>query len=76
MPTTLGVVTEKESFPGIVLVHGGGGAAFAKWAELWAKRGYAGIAMDLAGCGERPSACQTEDQCKAMRSILAPLTVQ
>ena len=38
--------------PGIVLVHGGGGTAFANWAQLWAKRGYAAIAMDLAGCGE------------------------
>ena len=37
--------------PGIVLVHGGGGTAFANWAQLWAKRGYAAIAMDLAGRG-------------------------
>ncbi len=36
-------------FPGIVLVHGGGGTAFSWWAEMWAKRGYAAIAMDLAG---------------------------
>jgi cephalosporin-C deacetylase-like acetyl esterase len=38
-------------FPGLVLVHGGGGKAFADWAEYWAKRGYVAIAMDLAGCG-------------------------
>ena len=37
--------------PGMVLVHGGGGKAFREWAELWAKRGYAAIAMDLAGKG-------------------------
>lgn len=37
--------------PGIVLVHGGGGRAFPDWAQLWAQRGYAAIAMDLAGCG-------------------------
>jgi dienelactone hydrolase len=37
--------------PAMVLVHGGGGKAFPEWAELWAKRGYAAIAMDLAGCG-------------------------
>lgn len=37
--------------PAMVLVHGGGGTAFPQWAELWAKRGYAAIAMDLAGCG-------------------------
>ena len=37
--------------PAMVLVHGGGGKAFAEWAELWARRGYAALAMDLAGCG-------------------------
>ncbi|HET6884133.1 MAG TPA: alpha/beta fold hydrolase [Pirellulales bacterium] len=38
-------------FPGMVLVHGGGGKAFAEWARLWAGRGYAALAMDLAGHG-------------------------
>ncbi len=38
--------------PAMVLVHGGGGKAFAEWAQLWAKRGYIAIAMDLAGHGE------------------------
>ena len=37
--------------PAMVLVHGGGGTAFREWAELWARRGYAAIAMDLAGRG-------------------------
>lgn len=37
--------------PVMVLVHGGGGKAFRDWAELWAARGYAAIAMDLAGKG-------------------------
>jgi dienelactone hydrolase len=37
--------------PGMVLIHGGGGTAFPEWATLWAKRGYAAIAMDLAGHG-------------------------
>ena len=41
----------KGKAPGIVLVHGGGGKAFKEWADMWAKRGYAAIAMDLAGCG-------------------------
>jgi dienelactone hydrolase len=35
----------------MVLVHGGGGTAFPEWAALWAERGYAALAMDLAGCG-------------------------
>lgn len=41
----------KGKVPAMVLVHGGGGKAFPEWAELWAKRGYAAIAMDLAGNG-------------------------
>jgi len=41
----------EKAYPAVVLVHGGGGTAFREWAELWAKRGYAAIAMDLAGCG-------------------------
>jgi len=51
-PATLtGESVQDGSLPAVVLVHGGGGTAFAEWAELWAKRGYAAIAMDLAGCG-------------------------
>lgn len=40
---------QKGPWPGIVLVHGGGGTAFREWVTLWAKRGYAAIAMDLGG---------------------------
>jgi len=43
--------TEGATFPAVVLVHGGGGTAFKEWAALWARRGYAAISMDLAGCG-------------------------
>ncbi len=38
-------------FPAVLLIHGGGGKAFKDWAELWAKRGYVALAMDLAGNG-------------------------
>ncbi|MEI6727964.1 MAG: acetylxylan esterase, partial [Actinomycetes bacterium] len=38
-------------FPGIVLVHGGGGAAFRDWVKHWVDNGYAALAMDLAGNG-------------------------
>lgn len=48
-PKTLGSAQPGQRFPGVVLIHGGGGTAFAEWAYLWAKRGYAAIAMDLAG---------------------------
>ncbi|GAB4128829.1 MAG: hypothetical protein Kow0040_04030 [Thermogutta sp.] len=41
----------ERPLPGIVLVHGGGGKAFREWVQLWVQRGYAAIAMDLAGCG-------------------------
>lgn len=48
-PITLGQARPGEKFPGVVLIHGGGGTAFADWVHLWARRGYAAIAMDLAG---------------------------
>src|SRR5262245_42069623 len=40
-----------EKLPAMVLVHGGGGKAFLEWVQLWAKRGYVALAMDLAGNG-------------------------
>src|SRR5438128_559042 len=30
-----------EKVPAVVLVHGGGGTAFANWVTMWNKRGYA-----------------------------------
>lgn len=49
-PGTLAGDTSKDkNLPAMVLIHGGGGTAFRDWVELWAKRGYAAIAMDLAG---------------------------
>lgn len=47
-PSTLEISSEGP-FPGIVLIHGGGGSAFADWVDMWARRGYAAIAMDLGG---------------------------
>lgn len=41
-----------KTFPGVVLIHGGGGTAFKEWVEKWAADGYAAIAMDLNGKGE------------------------
>ena len=35
--------------PAMVLVHGGGGTAHARWVKLWNSRGYAAIAMDTCG---------------------------
>ncbi len=39
-----------KKLPAMVLVHGGGGTAFASWVRLWNERGYAAIAMDTCGC--------------------------
>jgi dienelactone hydrolase len=50
--TLAGDPSNDQNLPAVVLVHGGGGQAFREWVELWAKRGYAAISMDLAGCGE------------------------
>ncbi len=44
-----------EKLPAMVLVHGGGGTAFAEWVRLWNSRGYAAIAMDTCGCVPRGS---------------------
>ncbi|MDA3924980.1 MAG: prolyl oligopeptidase family serine peptidase [Kiritimatiellae bacterium] len=43
-------VPEGTKVPGIVLIHGGGGTAFADWVRLWNSRGYAAISMDTCGC--------------------------
>ena len=39
-----------EKVPGMILVHGGGGTAFATWVKRWNDRGYAAISMDTCGC--------------------------
>ena len=49
--TLAGDRSADRELPGVVLVHGGGGTAFPEWVELWARRGYAALAMDLGGSG-------------------------
>lgn len=49
-----------EKFPGIVLLHGGGGTAFSEWVEKWARRGYAALAMDLGG--KRPPPLKFDEE--------------
>lgn len=39
----------QKKVPAVVLVHGGGGHAYAQWIKLWNERGYAAIAMDTEG---------------------------
>lgn len=36
-------------WPGVVLVHGGGGTAFHEWVSIWNRRGYAALSMDIEG---------------------------
>ena len=33
-------------FPGIVMIHGGGGTAYPGWTQLWVKKGFAVIALN------------------------------
>lgn len=47
--TLTGNRAKDKNLPAVVLVHGGGGTAFKNWAIMWAKKGYAAIAMDLRG---------------------------
>lgn len=42
----------KSKVPGMVLVHGGGGTAYAHWVAKWNRLGYAAIAIDT--CGRTP----------------------
>jgi len=54
----------KNPAPAMVCIHGGGGKAFKAWVKLWNARGYAAIAMDLAGKGpdEKTHAAAGPDQ--------------
>ena len=47
-------VASNKKLPAVILVHGGGGTAFAKWVAMWNRRGYIAIAVDT--CGNIPQA--------------------
>jgi dienelactone hydrolase len=44
-----GVPPGNGRVPGMVLIHGGGGTAFAEWIRMWNRRGFAAIAVDTVG---------------------------
>lgn len=46
-----GLSSENKKYPGVILVHGGGGKAFKQWVSKWATDGYAAIALDLGATG-------------------------
>jgi cephalosporin-C deacetylase-like acetyl esterase len=79
--TISGDPSKDKNLPAVVLVHGGGGKAFSVWAELWAKRGYAAIAMDLSGFGPMRKRLadggpDQNDPTKFINGIDQPLTDQ
>jgi len=78
--TLAGDTSLDRDLPAVVLVHGGGGTAFPQWAKLWAERGYAAIAMDLAdrGADRKPLADGGPDQSDDTKfgKIDAPVTEQ
>ena len=41
--------TGSKKAPAMVLIHGGGGTAFAEWVRMWNSRGFAAIALDTVG---------------------------
>jgi cephalosporin-C deacetylase-like acetyl esterase len=49
----------KRPLPAILIVHGGGGGASRYRAVNWAKQGYATLAIDLPGKGERRSSSRS-----------------
>jgi dienelactone hydrolase len=44
-----GIPAGTAQAPGMVLIHGGGGTAFAEWVRMWNSRGFAAIAIDTVG---------------------------
>ncbi len=47
-------------YPGILLLHGGGGSAEVDKAQAWAQRGYVAIAPDLPGIAEPKKLTETK----------------
>jgi dienelactone hydrolase len=44
-----GIPAQANNVPAMVLVHGGGGTAFAEWVRMWNREGFAAIAVDTVG---------------------------
>ena len=47
-------------WPAVVIAHGGGGTAYAKYIQMWNDRGYAAIALDFYGKVPAPGVPPTE----------------
>jgi dienelactone hydrolase len=44
-----GIPAGTAKAPAMVLIHGGGGTAFAEWVRMWNREGFAAIAVDTVG---------------------------
>lgn len=44
-----GIPKTSTDVPAMVLIHGGGGTAFAEWVRMWNRNGFAAIAVDTVG---------------------------
>lgn len=44
-----GIPESTSKVPAMVLIHGGGGTAFAEWVRMWNREGFAAIAVDTVG---------------------------
>ena len=51
----IGIPAGNAKAPGMVLIHGGGGTAFAEWVRMWNSRGFAAIAVDTVGTQPAPA---------------------
>ncbi len=58
--------------PGVVLVHGGAGTAFAEWVKLWNDKGYAAIAMCNVGLAPTVKGMPNTLDLNAWRNYLTP----
>lgn len=60
MPSAESAKQGDGKFPGIVLVHGGGGSAFKEWVQKWNEHGFAAISIAVEG--------QTDQRAEGTRS--------
>lgn len=60
-----------EGWPGVVLVHGGGGTAFADYVKTWNGKGYAAISLDWYGLFPEIGK-KTDERRKVVPNTVAP----
>lgn len=58
--------------PGMVLLHGGGGTAFAEWVRLWNREGFAAIAVDTVGTVPEKATSPTMNPARKRHEFAGP----